>query len=288
MRRKRKSKSNRRWWVPITALLVISAGGLGLWFLSKFSPEEAQDHAADVINGESEIAYADPPANLKELIVRYMNGQGGEEKIESLKSARIRGYILVDGIKTEFQQIKRAPNMSRLFIDAEPRPFTTVDNGDTVWREIEGLPTSFEITGEDAQQVRAGSSILGPVWANRNRPNALEMGSSREIDGVTHYSIIAKETGSPEKIFWIDSDQYLERGMDTATRNGEFYTERYSDFRKVGSLTLPFRVVTEIDGVVVSEVVIEEAELNIGVLSAFFEVPENLKPWPAETFSAAP
>jgi len=277
-KKKGKIKKLLEWVLPIGVVGLIIAAGVGLWLLAE--KNQSEDEPSDKNEAPEKIVYRGPPRNLEQLLERYMAAQGGEEKIEMVQSLRIHGRIIADGVEIPFDQIKRAPNMSRLTLETEPRAITTFNNGEAVWREIEGVPNLYEVTGVEANDIQANSAILSPVWSQRNEPGALEWRGTQEIDGVAHHRILLNQEDSPDRVYWIDGEEYWERRVDTATPNGEFLSTTFDDFRRVGWLTIPFKIVSERDGEVVSEIIIDRAEINIGVLSAFFETPEKLEPWP--------
>jgi len=265
-------------FLPLGLVALLVLGALGFWWSTKSAVNELGN--ADPAASETPPEYDEPPANLDELIDRYIATQGGKAEVEALRSLRIQGRTRNNGSETKFDQIKRSPGMSWTLIEADPYRVITTTDGETVWRQIGGQPDYYRITGTEAESILASVQILSQIWILRNVPDALEWTESREIDGTLHHAIRARQDGKPDQIFWIDDERYLERRIETVSPSGEYQVTTFHDYRKVGPLTVPFKIVIQRDGEVVDEIIVEQANVNIGVLSALFSAPDDLKDWP--------
>ncbi|MGE9296492.1 MAG: hypothetical protein ACQKBV_09425 [Puniceicoccales bacterium] len=270
--------------VPIAIMvLLVGGGGVYWWFNVVDAKKEAETalETAEFGKAENEARrYLRPPGSQSELIGRYLQAQGGEAQIAQINSIRLQGKVIADGKEIPFSQIKRAPNQSRLIIETQPRRMITTDNGKEVWRSFEGLPTAYRLTGEAAHTARGSSPILSPIWALRDTPGALDWSGQEEIDGVTYYKIEVKRTDRPDLTYWIDGERYLEYRVESITPSGQLEVTTFEDYRKVGWLTIPFHIIVTRDGEIASEIIIEQADLNIGLLSAYFDAPEQMEDWP--------
>ena len=51
---------------------------------------------------------------------------------------------------------------------------------------------------------------------------------------------------------------------------------KFSDYRDIDGMPIPFNMVTTVDGEVLNRIELESAALNTGIMSRLFEVPDSL------------
>ncbi len=245
---------------------------------------ETQPEAAPVASQRLELNrqpdYDSPPQNLKDLLERYVNAQSSPEHIQKINSMRIIGEIIEGDQTLRFVQIKRTPNLSRVSLEQGHNSIATFTNGEQTWRIINDGPEAYRLTGDEAARARASGRIFNALWTDRNKPDALKMLSDEPLDGKRHHRVQALNANGAEEIYWLDPETYLETQLVVYEPNGREVVTRFSDYRKVRWIHVPFHVEVYVNGELKSTFEIEKIEINIGVFESYFAPPQFTSDWP--------
>ncbi|WP_309381757.1 hypothetical protein [Cerasicoccus frondis] len=269
-------------------LLILAVGAI--WLMNQWKPEDTVTEAA-LLDVEPEpdaetlelIQYDNAPRDLQELIDRYGAAQGGPDKIDQIRSLRLKGVIHQNDEELEFQQIKRVPSSSRFSIATNDLELVTYTNGVEAWRQYGGHPENYRVTGDERDSVIRDSIIISPIWIYRDDPNVVSRMSDEMLDGVVYHRVKVILPGQREAVYWIDPETYVEKQIVTTNADGKQNVTQFKDYRKLGWLTIPYEIDFTVDDKVISKIELEKAELNIGVFESYFDPPEMVGDWPPQS-----
>jgi hypothetical protein len=222
-----------------------------------------------------------------DVIARNIAARGGIEKIQSLKSIRTGGKLIIGDGQMEGQlmaEVKR-PNISRV-------DFTIGGmEGFRVWDGTQGWGTSpwagvmepALLKGNELKDSQEQADIEGPLVNYKAKGHSVEL-VGKEKWGETDCDKlkITLKNGDVAEVY-IDSKTNLEAGQ-RLFRDGEPYMEMtMSDWKQFDGLMMAQQIdiVPHMEGAPPSHVFIEHVEINPEIDDARFARPDNLPAAPA-------
>ena len=217
---------------------------------------------------------------LEAVLARITEANGGEEAMEAVRTAKVRGSVSNAGAEVEFLIIKKRPNKVRLRISRLGRFVEMAYDGSDGWMRVQD-ETGTRITDLDEHGWRAladeadfDGPLIGPPREGVER--AL-LGIER-IDR-TDYFLIEVKRPRTRTVHYIDSRTFREMKADTyETKDGEevfVATTHYFEYRKFGPLWVSMRSERVIAGGGTELVLVDEVILNGGILDLIFRRPAS-------------
>jgi hypothetical protein len=213
----------------------------------------------------------------------YLEANGGREFLESIRSLRAVGRLETPERTSPFLLLKKAPDKSLFRLEMDEATIRFGTDGDDVWRSIarDGrVRQVILLAGDDARRVRRMGRFFGGLLEHFLRGH----GSFRSIDARStpegDFFVVAVRGDEPEASlveYWVDAGS-LDLVRSVETRDGVATETLFSDYREIGSLRQPYRVETRTGGEWVSTAVLEDTEMNPGILSLSFERPVTEAP----------
>ena len=264
------SKARIWMWWPYAAFLLLTALLVGGFFY--FMP-----------SGASQLTEGEKAAQIQQLtkpevfLRAFISANGGEAKLEALKSIRTTGTFESGGQTVPFRTIKRRPDKSITTLQMPDYKLSFVVNGATAWQRVEQPmqdPVDTLKQGEEASALRDLGHFFGPLMhVVLNEPEgivAIEE-ASWESEPVLRMEFESKRRKMHATVL-IDLQNMApilrrEESADGVTR--EVF---YRDYRQIdGGILEPFSVETYVNGELQSRVLIENCETNVGAPGFLFE-----------------
>jgi len=118
-----------------------------------------------------------------------------------------------------------------------------------------------------------------------SRAESLRFLGDAPLDGRNQQVITFADGDGTQIALYVDAQTHLVSKQETLADNsvlGDVANEiLYSDYRKVGPVQVPFKVVTRTSGEVTQELTYSEIKINAGVADSFFEAPADAVTVPA-------
>lgn len=187
-----------------------------------------------------------PLPTIDELVKTYVNAIGGREAQEKFKSRVIKGRIELDGA-TSWGQLEiygKAPNKSLTVMNIDPMGQVKHGyDGCTAW-SVGDTIGSKTLTGPALAYFSANSDFYRDLKLQEFYPGLRVMGRLKEKDREFYLVEGFPVVGGAE-IMFFDSKTGLLTGRDITqqTSQGPIRVEmRYSDWREVDGVKLPFKI----------------------------------------------
>ena len=214
------------------------------------------------------------------LLARYKAAAGGTAW-DAVSSLRSSGTLQAGGMSGEFSSLLDLTT-GRSAGDYTLGPISGAQgyDGTQAWQREPG----GEVTVLDATEAKRGARSQSWLdargyWYPARLPARYGEVTQREADGVRHAVLDVTPQDGDRLELWFDPSSHLlvrsvqKQGQDTVAT-------RYSDWREVDGLRLPFHVVTErtdaagrTDPRSTSEVRIDKVTRNVAIADADFSVP---------------
>jgi hypothetical protein len=209
------------------------------------------------------------------ILKRANKALGGEKVLQSVKSWRKTGRItrLKDGASGNFQEQAAPPNFYHVAFDLNGFETETGFNGKSGWRRDsrDGLRT---LTGEASRAFAAEAAYRNARWLNyRKDKSKIVSGIPTDINGVSATSVVVTTAkGVTIKLYFDASNGLLIREEISDGESVKFYN--YSDYRAVGGVKEPFRVIFQTTGADSYEISFDQITHNASIAKEDFDFPK--------------
>jgi len=213
---------------------------------------------------------------------------GGYERLKRFSSCKARGVMTMDGEEIPFIYYGRRPNYYRLSYTMPDGVEADIGfDGNNLWQEFrlngkvldsQTLPLDehqriLQVADYDQPQIKV--ILVGDYSLDRQTPIMEVAMLGRELlDGEVMDVVKILEEGRPYVLAYIGASSNLL--VQTETRaNGTNYRTKYSDYRKVDGISIPFLTEQFTDGELTSTAQIERLTHNPGLAPGFFAPPNH-------------
>lgn len=231
------------------------------------------------------LVAADELPSILDLQRSYVEANGGLVNIQELSSLIASGHIKdAEGEAYGFKLIRKRPDKMRLQMSLPSVEKVTVCDGKQAFSvfSVRGSPDEIvAIHGGELSQLTAESSLDGPFFNLRSRPEWLQVVAEVDVDGALAYEIlISEQANSSYERIWISKEHLqevkLSRRIESEDGDRSLEEIYFNDFDKVKGIWLAKRIRYERDGQIYQTVEIDRVRVNVGISDSYFAVPENL------------
>jgi hypothetical protein len=223
-----------------------------------------------------EMAQAPLATTLDDLLARYYEANGGREHMLAIRSLRVDASLTMsDGSSGSLVYIKSQPNLVRSTWRS--------DRGMEIRRGNNGSQGWESVTMPDGRtRMRLGGGVPPDMFewvlcSPESCGAVLEMLPTVRDGRQEYYRVMARFADGTTKEYWLDSLALNETRVVCTDSDGAQKIYLVPRSVKYDGIWFP-AVQREIaaDGSTVGEVVLNDVQMNIGLLPIFFDPPEEL------------
>lgn len=224
--------------------------------------------ATEVANGQT----------MESIIDEYIEFVGGEKNWKKIKTLTTSGIYDYGGILFPFKSFAVAPNRYKFIVEANGKYYAQAFDGSKGWR-IDGFKNETTATMLDGSAAISMANECDVELVDRIvrlKSNLAISGYAGRDSVKSHFChrIKTYENGIAET-FYFDTKTNQLVMKKTLSRNAELdkapMNMYYSDYRDIGGVKIPFRIVCESDGQVILTITIEKAALDQPVADKEFK-----------------
>ena len=159
------------------------------------------------------VAPVDAPGeklSLAQILERHVAALGGRERLDSLKSLRLKGVLEQNGAVSPFTLLRKAPNFYRLESTFFGQSSLSISDGETAWQTD---PRSGQLVALAEEQLalvlEERGGLLGPLAQSRTEPYKPELVGNAMVDGVDTYQVRVHLKGGRTQDFFLAQDTFL-------------------------------------------------------------------------------
>jgi hypothetical protein len=219
--------------------------------------------------------------SVDEVMDRYIEAMGGRVALGQIKSARLRGRVLDgDQVVSSITVLKKAPDRVRVVIDSGRSRFVQGYDGQTVWfsRHAGGQVFHGRMPEVQARKFIEEAPLTNYLVRYREQPDLVfELGEDVMLNRIPCYQVIARFPDGSWNVHLIEKERFIERRIYEYDADGNRLLELIpSQFERFGGVDFAMRIVRRKDGENLSTLVLDEVEINIGILEDAFRPPPEL------------
>jgi len=216
--------------------------------------------------------------DAEELIALHLEASGGLDKLRGVRSERVTGTYLTQGIEIPFTMVQKRPD--RLRIDATIMGVHTIQcyDGKEAWQinPLTGSSDPQPLVPVEAKKLKTQADLDGIFVDWQKKGYQAELEGEDGVDGTPAYRLRMDLGGHMTMLFWIDKTSYLILKQATIfdIEGDPIETDSFpSDYRDVNGMMTAFTVVTKRGADVINRVSIGSLEYGVDVPDAVFVKP---------------
>lgn len=224
--------------------------------------------------------------SVDDLIKKNLDAKGGKEKIEAVKSARVKGTMNMMGMEAPFVWEWKAPNKLRMEFTLQGMTGIQAYDGSGGWMHMPfmGKTEPEKMSSEESKQLADQADFGGPFINTKEKGYTIEYAGEGEAEGTPCYKLKVTKEGGDTSVIYLDKDNWLEIKQESKAKvrgqDMESNTD-IGDYKEVGGLMLAHSFQTSSAAMPGAQqsLTFNEIELNADIADSRFDMPA---PKPAE------
>lgn len=215
-----------------------------------------------------------------DIVNDYLKASGGADKLAAMTTMTMIGEATGPQGTAPSTRIMKAPNKSKMVINAMGSEMQFAYDGTTAWMVnpwVEGgKPTKLE--GDDAKGI--SEEPFEDLFLNyAEKGHSVKFLGEEDIDDEEHYKVRLTTKDGKEMIYSFHMDTGLPTQMKMLMTEGQakgsIMVIAFEDYKEVDGITKAHKVTTTIDGNVLRSFVMTELKINEEIDDSVFAFPEE-------------
>jgi len=216
---------------------------------------------------------------VDEIIAKNIQARGGETKLKSFQTVRITGKITMGSFNAGMvQEVKRGNKVREETIIQGMTAIQAYD-GKTAWQvtPFEGRKDPDLLSEDDRKSLVENADIEGQLVDYKNKDHRAELMGHDLVEGTDCYKIRLSLSNGDTKIYYIDTDSFLELKVETERniRGTIRYEETlYGDYERVDGVFFPMAIEMGKKGESQhAKLTVGKVEINVPADDSIFAIP---------------
>lgn len=213
---------------------------------------------------------------VDEIIAKNLQSRGGIDKLKAVKSIKMMGKLVTQGMEFPVVLYLKRPNLMRNESEFQGQKIISIFDGEKAWQinPLFGSGEPMEVTGVQAESVKEQADIDGPFVDYKEKGIKIELLGKEEVEGTPAYKLKVITKDGKEKFYYLEANSCLEIKAESSFEfQGSTYTSvsTISDYKEVDGLKFPFSIqITSAMGNV--QILFEVIEINPELDDSLFKV----------------
>ncbi len=226
------------------------------------------------LHGQSSDSFA-----MRRALQRYTEAYGGIRDVDKLASISVEGTQIQGGKTYNFLMRKKRPNSIRYRLSSGDTSIVSAYDGQTGWMQIDqaGKIRTMPLNADQVKILEDEGRFESPLFRHlEQRDNELKMIGRERVGELSTYVFEAHDSMGLTTRYYLDVNHPYVVQRERLDETGAVAMQTlYRDYREVEGYPFAFEVENRIGGKVVSVVKVDSIRVNPGLLSFYFDMPEN-------------
>ncbi|HSB08882.1 MAG TPA: outer membrane lipoprotein-sorting protein [Blastocatellia bacterium] len=219
-----------------------------------------------------------PAQTVDEIIKKSIDAQGGADKLKALKSVKITGKVIQQGIEIPLTIQQKRPNMVRVDATFQGKTQTAAYDGQSGWKTspFQGSPDPEKIAGDELKELEEQSDMDGPLMDYKAKGHSVELIGKEDLEGTPVYKLKLTLKNGDVRNIYIDAENSLalKVSLKRKTPGGEIEADQYvGNYKPVNGMMFAFSVETKVGGQTQSQIVFDKVEIDVPIDDSVFKMP---------------
>jgi len=216
---------------------------------------------------------------VDEIIQKNLEARGGIDKITAIKSGKLSGKILRQGMEIPITMWYVKPDKIRTELTFSDKSMTFAYDGNIAWQisPFTGSTDPQEITGDMADNIKENiENFNEPFIDYEKKGHKIEFTGKDELEGTEVLKLkLTLKSGKVNTIF-IDAETFIElKRVNVRNPGNEEITAEslYGDYKPVDGVMTPHSISMTANGQKAGEIIFDSVETNVKTEDGFFSMP---------------
>lgn len=215
---------------------------------------------------------------VDELIKKSIDAQGGAAKLKAVKSMKVTGKIIQQGIEIPITIQQKRPAMVRIDVTFQGKTQTAAYDGQSGWKTnpFQGSPDPEKAAGDELKELEEQSDMDGQLVDYKAKGHTVELIGKEDMEGTPVYKLKLTLKNGDVRNIYIDAENSLalKVNMKRKTPGGEIEADQYvGNYKQVSGLMMAFSLETKIAGQTVTQIVFDKVEMDVPIDDSVFKMP---------------
>lgn len=216
---------------------------------------------------------------VDEVIAKGIQALGGLEKLKSVKSIRTTMELNAGSFRGKVIQETKRPDKVREEFVLQGMVQVRAYDGKDGWQvnPFGGRRDAELLSQDDMKDLVVDSDIDGPLVDYKEKGSKAELMGHDSVEGTDCYKIKLTQKNGDVRIYYLDTDSYMELKLETQTmiRGGLQESEVfYGDYDQVDGVYYPFAIESGRKGDSNrAKLTVEKVEVNVPLDDSLFKMP---------------
>ena len=217
-----------------------------------------------------------------EIIAKYVKTIGGMEKIQSIKTLRRSGKVIVGGgFEIPIVEENKRPNSVRQDITIQGLVGSNAYDGKVGWKiqPWQGKKDAEAMGEAELKDILDEADIDGPLVNYKEKGNKVEYVGMDEVEGTDTYKLKVTMANGETRFYYMDTDYYVPIKIETkrTIRGNEVEFETVlGDYKEVSGWYMPWSLEVGPKGSQFKQkIAIDKAEANVTIDDGRFSMPKK-------------
>lgn len=215
---------------------------------------------------------------VDELIKKTIDAQGGAERLKAVKSLKVTGKIIQQGIEIPITLQQKRPAMVRVDVTFQGKTQTSAYDGEAGWKTnpFQGSPDPEKIAGDELKELQEQSDMDGPLVDYKAKGHKVELIGKEDMEGTPVYKLKLTLKNGDVRNIYIDAENSLalKVNLKRKTPGGEVDADQYvGNYKQVNGLMMAFSIETKISGQTVNQIAFDKVEMDVPIDDSVFKMP---------------
>jgi len=215
---------------------------------------------------------------VDELIKKSIDAQGGAEKLKAVKSVKVTGKVIQQGIEIPITIQQKRPAMVRVDVTFQGKTQTSAYDGEVGWKTnpFQGSPDPEKVAGDELKELQEQSDMDGQLVDYKAKGHKVELIGKEDMEGTPVYKLKLTLKNGDVRNIYIDAENSLTLKMTLKrkTPGGEIEADQYvGNYKQVNGIMFPFSIETKISGQTVSQIAFDKFEMDVPIDDSVFKMP---------------
>ncbi len=215
---------------------------------------------------------------VEDIIKKNIEARGGYDKIKAVKTMKIAGKQMMQGLEVPFTIIQKRPNLIRLEATVQGQTLVQAYDGENPWwiNPFMGSTDPQKMPEDQAKSILEQADMDGHLVDYKEKGHSVELIGKEDLEGTEVYKIKVVLKNGEVRYDLIDTEYFLE--LETIAKVNQQGTEIeaetfVSDYKDVNGLMISHAIETKVAGNTISQIVIDAIEMNVDVDDSVFKMP---------------
>jgi hypothetical protein len=223
---------------------------------------------------------AAPERSVASVVARHLEARGGRARLAAVRTLLASGRVISGASESTFTLLWHRPDRARLEMVTNGRTMIEVVSGESAWWVAPDAspPASGLLPVDAAREIAERGDIDGILAHFDERGYAAELSGEAEVDGQ-RAAMVRLSRGDETHVLAVSLTSYLvlRRTSNWGAQGlGREIEARFSDFRTVRGIVIPFAMERYAGGALLHRIVVEQVRFDVPIEGSPFTPPLDL------------